>query len=97
MLRHYEIPWYLRVLFAGTLAVFPDSQSDEVAGPQKVETEMQDRVEGKHLDTNEEAGGAVGIGHGGNREHVPERLAVLLIVEDAHGGLLAVLHSMPQV
>ena len=42
-----------------------------------------------YLDTDEEAGGAVHIGHGRNGEHVPEGLAALAIVQDAHGRLRA--------
>ncbi len=48
-----------------------------------------------HLDANEEAGGAVHISHGGNGEHVPEGLAALAVVQDAHSCLRAGLHSLP--
>ena len=48
-----------------------------------------------YLDSNEEAGGPVYIGHGRDGEHVPEGLAALAVVEDADGGLRPRLDGLP--
>ena len=52
-------------------------------------------VSAMHLNTNEEAGGAVHISHGGNGEHVPEGLAALAVIQNTHSCLGARLHSLP--
>lgn len=44
-------------------------------------------IPGPHLHADEEARGAVHIGHGRDGQHVPEGLPVLAVVEDAHGRL----------
>jgi hypothetical protein len=49
---------------------------------------------GWYLDTNEEAGCAVHISHRGQCEHVPEGLAALLVVENPHSRLAAVLDGL---
>lgn len=48
-----------------------------------------------HLDSDEEAGGAVNVSHGCNGEHVPEGLPVLAVVENAHGRLALALDRVP--
>jgi hypothetical protein len=53
------------------------------------------RPKGKaHLDTDQEASCAIDICHGRQREHVPEGLAALLVVEDAHGRLAALVDGI---
>ena len=50
-----------------------------------------------HLHTNQEPGCAIDISHGGKCEHVPERLAALLVVQQPDCGFSGFLDGVPDV
>lgn len=60
-------------------------------------TGIRIRIAIAHLDPDDEAQVAVHVGHGCQREQVPEGLAVLLVVQQPHAGLGARAHRLPDL